>query len=214
MPHPTVRRRLALAALLACSAGLTACVTPLPAMTWMRLPLELPGSTPPTPGPSGPGNGTAPASKAPHLLLLPVQLAGHLDRDAWVVVRGPGTLQASPQGRWAEPLRDSIPRVLRHDLEHLLGGGRVWNAPLPAGASSTQRLRVDILAFEFDPATQTLHLHARWQVSGGSGPGTVEQADWRIPAASAGLDDVVLAHRQALRQLAVRIADSVPPSAD
>jgi uncharacterized lipoprotein YmbA len=204
LPHPTLRRRT-LAAWLLSSPWLTACVTPLPATTWLRLPLLAPDDLATT--------NAAPQSHRPVLLLLPLQLAGHLDREALVSASGPGTLRASTQARWAEPLREAMARALHHDLERQLGAGRVWRAPVPDGMAIGARLRLDILAFEQDAQRQGVHLQARWQISGAASGGAAPvsaTADLSVPLASPQLDDVVLAHRRALHQLAVRIAASVP----
>jgi hypothetical protein len=47
-------------------------------------------------------------------LMAPVVLPGHLDHDALLVPHdGGGTLRAQTSLRWAEPLRDVVPRLLR-----------------------------------------------------------------------------------------------------
>ena len=64
-------------------------------------------------------------------LLLPVALPEVLERDALVVAQGQAGVLALPGHRWAEPLRDAVPRLLRQDLALLLGEARVWAAPPP-----------------------------------------------------------------------------------
>ena len=68
-----------------------------------------------------------------------VRLPGVLDRDTLVVASGAATLLPMAGHRWAEPLRDSIPRLLVSDLALLRGEGLVWRAPVPSGAQSARR---------------------------------------------------------------------------
>ncbi|MBY0410267.1 MAG: PqiC family protein [Burkholderiaceae bacterium] len=201
---------------LAMPALLTACSTPLPAITLLRMPLEAPGVANQAPtAPVQSSNTTA--TQALAVQLLPVQLAGHLDREALVTASGPGTLHVSDYARWAEPLRESVTRLLRHDLEQQLGMDRLWQS----GGSATQnrpthqRLRVELTALEWQPDQTNVRLQARWQWDTGAragGMSTSTLADFTVPVASTDLNAIVLAHRQALYQLAGRIAASVPPA--
>ena len=53
-----------------------------------------------------------------------------LERDALLMPQGQAGLEALQGHRWAEPLRDAVPRLLRQDLATLLGEARVWSAPI------------------------------------------------------------------------------------
>jgi len=122
LPMPT-RRHILTAALPAAALLLGACAgSSLPAVQWVRLPAEAPG----------PAAAPAPAAPGVWQLMAPVQLPGHLDRDALLVPQGAAGLQGLGGARWAEPLRDAVPRLLRQDLEREFGAP-VWTAPLPPG---------------------------------------------------------------------------------
>jgi hypothetical protein len=180
---------------------IAACTSPaLPPAQWWRLPAE---ATPPV------------ASAAPTAqvwqLVGSVPLPGHLDRDTLLVPDAAGALQPVGGARWAEPLRDAVPRLLRHDLAQLRGEDRVWAAPLPATSSPAARLRVEVVAFEAERDGAAVLLVARWSlVRADGGAPTASSAELRVPvaadAAAARADALVLAHRQALRMLAERIA--------
>jgi uncharacterized lipoprotein YmbA len=196
--------------------------TPLPAAQWVRLPVQpLTAVAPP-----------ATPSAQTWQLLGTIALPGHLDHGALLLPGPPGPaglgsstrLVAHPQLRWAEPLRDAVPRLLRQDLQQALGAP-LWMAPLPATLQPTRQLRLELLALEAQAAPGTgVAVHARWELSGpglvptqgevafvqpaepargqrGDGAGTADAA-----AAGAGADALVLAHRQALATLAQRLA--------
>jgi uncharacterized protein len=141
-------------------------------------------------------------------LVTPVRVPDYLDRDAVLVPQGQAGLQTLPGQRWAEPLRESVPRLLRADLAALLGEARVWSAPVPAGVVVTRQLRVELLALESNADRSAVVLRARWSISdpaGRTAPG-VQTIMLNVPSASADVDSLVAAHRLALWRLAERIA--------
>ena len=197
-------RRAALLAALA--GGLSACSTPLPPVSWLRLPAD--GADPISP--IGPIEASAqrPGPAGPvWQLMAPVGLPGHLDRDALLVPQGAAGLQPLGGARWAEPLRDAVPRLLRSDLSRTLGTP-VWTAPLPPGVKPTRQLRVDFGALDVTPDGRGVSLQARWSVADPSGATAPRVADAAFVIAAGGADAQALAtaHRQAVQQLARRIA--------
>lgn len=189
------------AALLLAGALLAGCATPLPPVTWVRLPAEAPGAVPPAP--------RAAASGEVWQLVLPVALPGHLDRDALLVPRGAAGLQPLAGVRWAEPLRDAAPRLLRNDLAiHL--STPLWTAPLPPGVAPTRQLRVELAAFDVAADGRGVALQARWSLADprGAAAPRVFEAAFVTPAAGTDVESLAAAHRLALWQLAGRIAAS------
>lgn len=217
MTLPSLRRWIG-TAVLAMPALLTGCSTPLPAITLLRMPLRTPLQAPgvANPAPSAPvQSANTTATQALAVQLLPVQLAGHLDREALVTASSPGTLNVSDYARWAEPLRESVTRLLRHDLEQQWGADRLWHSGASATqrAAAHQRLRVELTALELQPDRANVRLQARWQWETSHRAAAMPVstlADFTVPVASTDLNAIVLAHRQALYQLAGRIAASVP----
>ncbi|MGV3728491.1 PqiC family protein [Hydrogenophaga sp.] len=138
-----------------------------------------------------------------------VRLPGALDRDTLVVSTGAASLVPLAGHRWAEPLRDSVPRRLVSDLALLRGERLVWRAPSPAGVNVTRQLRVEIDSLLADSARQLLRLQARWSltdVQGGTTPPVLGQADMDVPLANASPDALAAGHRMAVWRLAQRIA--------
>ena len=153
--------------------------------------------------------GAANTSPSPFIwqLATPVRVPDYLDRDALLVPQGQAGLQALPGIRWAEPLRESVPRLLRQDLATLLGEAKVWTSPLPPGLVVQRQLRVELLALEANNERNAVVLRARWSVADvvGNAAPRVESAVLSVPSAS-DADSLAAAHRTALWQLAQRIA--------
>ena len=191
---------LLLAWLLALAAGCAS--TPLPPPQLYRL-----DPAPPEPVAASPG---PPAGAAAQVwqLVGPVGVPGYLDRDALLVPQGQAGLQALAGHRWAEPLREAVPRLLQEDLAALRGRSRLWGAPTPAGVVVDRQLRVALLALEASADRRELRLRAHWSLADPAGrqPAEVGAAQLSVPVAGSGVDDLVAAHRLALWRLAQRIA--------
>ena len=192
---------------LACLLLAAGCASPLPPVLWLRLPAQVPGVASPAP--------RLAAASAGWQLMAPVTLPGHLDHDALLVPQGSAGLQPLAGARWAEPLRDAVPRLLRQDLAQALGAP-LWAAPLPPGVRPARQLRLEILALEVAADRRSVLLQARWNLAdpAGASPPQLGEASFSTPAdggdaeigASTGANALALAHRRALWQLAQRIA--------
>lgn len=193
-----MKRRLAVTGVCVAPWLLTACAVDAPATRWYELRGEPPG---PRPAPR-PGDG------ALWEVSGTVTLPGALDRDTLMVASGAAGLQALAGHRWAEPLRDSIPRLLVADLALLRGEGLVWRAPAPAGVAVARRLRVEIVALIADEARRALRLQARWWLTDarpGAAAPTLGAADFSVELANPSVDALAAAHRLALWQLAMQM---------
>ena len=141
------------------------------------------------------------------LQLLAVSLPEVLERDAIVVSQGRSGVQALGGHRWAEPLRDAVPRLLRHDLALWLAVPQVWAAPLPPGVVAQRQLRVELLSFQADESRRQVQLMARWTLSEPTGtkPVLTGLQEIATPVQGGDVDALVAAHRLALWQLAQSI---------
>lgn len=207
-PAATGRRARGLAALLAGAAMVTvlaACAGPaLPPPQWWRLPAE---ATPPVP--------TAPVAGRAEVwqLVGSVPLPGHLDREALLLPgdggpAGAAALQPRGAARWAEPLREALPRLLRHDLARALGAP-LWTAPLPPGVTPTRQLRLELLAFDLEPGLRGLRVQAHYSVAGTALAPRAAEVAFTQPVAADDTASLVLAHRQAVAALALRLASEL-----
>ncbi len=179
-------------------ALLVACGTPQPAPRLYQL-----HATPPAPVVARPSTQV--------VQLLAVSLPELLERDALLIPQGLAGLDALGGHRWAEPLRDAVPRVLRQDLAALVGEARIWTAPLPTGVAPSRRLRVEILVLQARPDRSGVSLEARWTLSDATGntPPRVELTRIDAPAAGTEPDALVAAHRLALWRLAEQLAEAL-----
>ena len=195
--RPSPERRQAMAAMLAAAAataGLAGCGSSPPVQLYHLR------SEPPLPTPAAAGTEV-------WQLLLPVRLPDYLDREALLLPQGDTGLLALSGHRWAESLRDAVPRVLRADLAARLGESRVWTSPVPPGVTATRLLRVELLAFEATADRAAVRLQARWTLVDAQGrrPPRADTATLGVPVDGAGIDRLVAAHRLALWRLAERI---------
>ena len=199
-----LRRTLALGAAAGAAATLAGCATPSPPTQWYELRLDTPAAPAPAPA--------SPAAAGVWELAPQVRLPGALDRDTLVVARADAGLEPLVGHRWAEPLREAVPRVLLHDLQRLHGADRVWAAPAPAGVAVTRRLRVEILALQADAGRSRVRVAARWWWLDAERPQAAPvlgSADLRVAVADpASIDAVAAALLVALARLAERIAAS------
>ncbi len=148
------------------------------------------------------------ATVSPTWALGPVVLPDYLDRDAIVRTSGQASLVSNPGERWAESLRDAVPRLLQQDLARLRGSDSVWRMPMPPGVMAERQLRVEIQRLDADSAGRSVVLQARWTLIDPSGASKPVVAERRIEVsvAAADTDSLVSAHRTALWQLAQAIA--------
>ena len=92
----------------------------------------------------------APPARAdgPQLGIGPIRLAAYLDRPQIVSRRGDHTLELAEFDRWAEPLDESITRVLMEDLGALLETDRVQRHPLRDVGKVDVQLELDVQRFD------------------------------------------------------------------
>ncbi len=194
-----MKRRLILGGVCASTLVLAACAgNPVPVTRWYELRSE-PPAPPPAPRP---GDG------AVWEISGQVEMPGSFDRDTLMVASGAAGLQPLTGHRWAEPLRDSIPRLLVADLALLRGEGLVWRAPAPAGVTVGRRLRVEIVTLLADATQRSLRVQARWSLTGlgaTAAPPTLGAADFQVSLSDSSPDALAAAHRLALWQLAMRM---------
>lgn len=140
-----------------------------------------------------------------------VTLPELLDRDTLLVAEGSAGLRPWPEARWAEPLRDALPRVLAEDLWRLRQPYPV-TLGLPQdrdGEALRMIVQVDEWLARPDGAGLTLRLRARWrwaalQAPAGTALPPAGSADLSLPCA-ASADALASAYRQSVLQLAARI---------
>ena len=162
--------------------------------------------TPPPPPDARPGeDGRA------WVLSPQVALPELLDRDEILVAEGSAGLRPWPESRWAEPLRDALPRVLAQDLARLRQPYPVTLGTPPNPDLESLRLRVQVEEWlaRPDAGGLTLRLRARWHWAPMHAPaGTAlpapGRAELELPCA-ADADALASAYRRSVTALAARI---------
>ena len=150
-----------------------------------------------------------------------VTVPGSVDRPQLVLQTGQNKVRLDEQHRWAESLRQAIPRVVASDLRRHFPNA---NIAVAADSSSepipTYFLTMDVLRFESNPG-DGVRLEVHWQVrkpttaSAAASPAlsqfpkTDSISDSREATGDAGYEALVAAHRKALARLAGDIANTL-----
>ena len=193
------------AALPLIGGGLAACSSTAPALRWYRLRSDLPAgeAMPPSPAAAGkPGRVWELSSTLPMPELL--------ERDTLQVEEGVAGVRMLHGHRWAEPLRDALPRLLRQDLALWLPG--LWPAPAPPNVVVTGRLQVEVLALQGSLPRRHVVAAARWVATPAAAAGALDtaprafQAEETVPWVDGSPESLVVAQRLAMWRLARRIA--------
>lgn len=134
-----------------------------------------------------------------------------LDRDELLVAAGSAGLTPLPEARWAEPLRDALPRVLAEDLWRLRQPYpvTVGRQHAPDGESLRLIVQVDEWLAHPDGAGLRLTLRARWHWTPLQAPRETTlpppgSAEFSL-ACAAEADALADAYRRSVMQLAARI---------
>jgi uncharacterized protein len=194
-----------------CAAGafvmaastLAACSSPSAPLRWYRLPGEPPAGEDAVPRAAS-GSGAvwelAPALPMPELL----------ERDTLFVEDGAAVIRLLHGHRWAEPLRDTLPRLLRDDLARLVPG--LWTASTATAPSAAVagRVQVELLALQGSLPRRQVAVSARWVVTRAA-PAQPQalRIDETVPWTDATPESLVVAQRVAMWRLAQRIAASL-----
>jgi uncharacterized lipoprotein YmbA len=135
-----------------------------------------------------------------------ISLPDYLNRPQLVTRGSGGRLLMRDGERWGEALEDSVRRVLGENLGRLLGPGGLVFLPAPPGVSVTNRLQLEITAFDAS-ANQEVQLTARWSLSRIAGASSLHESRIRIAMKTDDPSAMVTAMNEALLQLANEIAN-------
>jgi uncharacterized lipoprotein YmbA len=160
------------------------------------------------------GSSATPAPAASGLSYLvtvgPVTVPGAVDRPQIVLRVGANRVTLQEQSRWAEPLKESIPRVVAGNLAMLLANAQVATDPQNATAAGADcRVVLDIQRFD-SVLGEAATLEVLWTVSFTSGgAATSGRVLIREPAGGPDFDAIVAAHSRALAALSRVIASAI-----
>lgn len=148
-----------------------------------------------------------------NLMINRITLPEAVDRPQFVLQMSQNQVRLDEQHRWAESLRQAIPRIIASDLRQHLQTARI----AVAGDSSSPTapnllLAMDVLRFE-SQLGEGVRLEVHWQLRNATGSARNVVADsvtdLRENSIGASHDALVSAHRKTLATFAKTIADRI-----
>jgi uncharacterized lipoprotein YmbA len=163
-----------------------------------------------TPGPeSSVALSSAVTACSPAIGVGPVRLPGLLDRPQIVTRRGADEITQAEFDRWAEPLADTVPRVLAENVAALQKTDRVAIFPWDPAQSIQYQLVVDVMRFDGAVGGDVV-LDARWRILAADGKElAVNRSVLTQPTGRTGYQAVVTAMSRALALFGREIATTL-----
>jgi uncharacterized protein len=156
--------------------------------------------------------GTAPEVRADAtaytVAIGPVAVPDIVDRPQFVLRAGTNEVMVAEQARWAEPLKNEIPRVIADNLAQLLTGARVFAYAQNGGLDANYRVTIDVQRFD-SKLGDAVSIEALWTIRPAKGASKVGRTLARETASGAGYDALVVAHGRALATVSRDIAEAV-----
>jgi uncharacterized lipoprotein YmbA len=138
----------------------------------------------------------------------PVAVPDIVDRPQFVLRTGANEVMVAEQARWAEPLKNEIPRVVADNLAQLLTGARVFAYADNGGLGADYRVTIDVQRFDSKLGDSIL-VDALWTIRTAKGAPKIGRTLAREAAGGAGYDALVIAHGRALAAVSRDIAEAV-----
>jgi uncharacterized lipoprotein YmbA len=139
----------------------------------------------------------------------PISIPAYLDRSAIVVRTGDGgEVSLSGEYRWAELLREGIPRTLAGNLSAMIPTDAVPIFPWRAPWTVQYRVTVDILRFD-GALGKSVVLDARWRLLDGGGKELTIRTMHLEEACDTTYAALVAAHNRLLASLSRDIAAEI-----
>ena len=161
---------------------------------------------------SGPEPPPVAASPTRYVVLGPVTIPAVVDRPQLIVRQSEVRLVALEQERWAEPLREAVPRVLADAIRTRLPGTSITTRTSRAAARSYLSVAVEITRFEAMAGSEVL-IEAHWQLRSddvgeitGEGGSVARQ---RVRGGPKDYDALVVAEAAALAEIAAEISHAI-----
>ena len=144
----------------------------------------------------------------------PVELPRYLDRPQMVIRMSGNALAMAEFDQWAEPLQESVIRILAENLSLLLATDYVATFPWPRAARLEYQVTVNVTQFEAGPDGE-VRLAARWAVFEAGGKEELLRNTFtvRLPLESSDYATIVRTMSQSLAALSQDIAVALRASA-
>jgi uncharacterized lipoprotein YmbA len=153
-------------------------------------------------------------SASPALIGLgPVEIPAYLDRPQIVTGNSGAELQLSEYHRWAEPLRETITRVLAENLSLSMPASHVLAFPWNKAVNPDFQVVVKVVRFHAD-ADGNSELKADWSILRQSKPVLIKAFHARTVAAGSDYEAKVGAQSRALAKFGEEIAAGLKSAAE
>jgi uncharacterized lipoprotein YmbA len=150
----------------------------------------------------------APGGLSYRVAVGPVTVPAAVDRPQIVLRVDANRVALQEQSRWAEPLKESIPRVVASNLAVLLGDVQVAADSQDAAAGADCRVTIDIQRFD-SVLGEAATLEVLWRVIVTGEAAANGRFLIREPAGGQGYDALAAAHSRALAALSNDIAAGI-----
>lgn len=147
--------------------------------------------------------------KEPVVAVLRVRLPDYLDRREIVSRSGANEIEINEDDRWAEPLDESVPRVLAESLSTFIPGARVVVPSEASGGDVPYEYQVTLDAYEPDSQGNVV-MRGRWHLRDERKDKIVAEGriDEMRAVSSGGMPAIVAALNETLNDAGRQIADS------
>lgn len=137
----------------------------------------------------------------------PVTVPESVDRPQMVMRKGANEVELADSHRWAEPLKDAIPRVVAANLMQALGTRRVSASRMASGQPADYRIALDVQRFDSSPSGSAVDV--LWIVRTANGD-TVRTGRTQAREAGGGTPgEIAAAHSRALAKVAADVAGAI-----
>lgn len=190
--------------------------SPLIVVPLMLLALAGCGSSPTerfyTLGADGVHTRTQGAAAAYSVRVGPATVPTIVDRPQIVLRTGANRVSLAEQSRWAEPLKDSIPRVIAGNLAQLLNADHVSAYPQAMSSDADYQVQIDVQRFESAPGDAAT-IDILWSVQAAGETRKEGRSLVREAAGGNDYDALVAAHDRALLAVSRDIASAIHEAA-
>lgn len=143
------------------------------------------------------------------ITIASVTLPESVDRNELVVRSGANSVAVMETQRWAESLKNAIPRAIADDVSQLLGGATVSVRGDNAAADAKYLVYIDITRFD-SVLNEAALIDAIWSVRAAMGGQSKSgKSTLRVPVRGNGFGELVAAHARALVDLSSEITTQI-----
>ena len=149
-----------------------------------------------------------PSSASPAIFVGPVSVPESVDRTQMVLRTGANEVEISERYRWAEPLKNAIPRVIGETLSRELGTSRVLTSRSAAALPVDYRVAIEVQRFESSLASGAT-VDAVWTITKVDGGARRGGRTLATEPASGDAASLAAAHARALDRVGREIAAAI-----